>query len=72
MNAMQQQWEFGDLARGRLDRSRDAFIAARLSEGPNGEVRLMEMICERQNMLEALKQVESNGGVPGVDGMARR
>jgi len=69
MNAMQMQWEFGDLARGRLDRFRDEFIAARLSESPTGEDRLMEMICERENMLEALRRVESNRGAPGVDGM---
>ena len=29
----------------------------------------MEMICERENMLKALKRVESNKGAPGVDGM---
>lgn len=69
MNAMQMQWEFGGLAQGRFDRTRDEFIAARLSKGPTGEDRLMEMICERENMLKALKQVESNRGAPGVDGM---
>jgi len=69
MNAMQLQMEFGGLAQGRLDRTRDEFIAARLTEGPTGEDRLMEMICERENMLKALRRVESNGGAPGVDGM---
>jgi group II intron reverse transcriptase/maturase len=29
----------------------------------------MEMICGRENMLNALKRVESNKGAPGVDGM---
>ena len=69
MNAMQMQMELGELARGRFDRSVDEFIAARLSEGPTGEDRLMEMICERENMLKALKRVESNAGAPGVDKM---
>ena len=69
MNAMQMQWEFGGLAHGRFDNTRDEFIAARLSESPTGEDRLMEMICERENMLEALRRVESNKGAPGVDGM---
>jgi len=69
MNAMQMQMEWGELAKGRLDPTRDEFIAARLSESPTGEDRLMEMICERENMLKALKRVESNKGAPGVDGM---
>jgi len=69
MNAMQMQWEFGGLAKGRLDRSHNEFIAARLSKSPTGEDRLMEMICERENMLKALQRVESNKGAPGVDGM---
>jgi RNA-directed DNA polymerase len=66
---MQLQMEFGGLAKGRLDRTRDEFIATRLSESPTGEDRLMEMICERENMLKALQRVESNKGAPGVDGM---
>jgi len=69
MNTMQVQMELGDLARGRFDRSPAEFIAARLSESPTGEDRLMEMICERGNMLKALRRVESNKGAPGVDGM---
>ena len=69
MKAMQMQWEFGGMAKGRPDRTRDEFIAARLSNRPTGEDRLMEMICERENMLKALKRVESNKGAPGVDGM---
>jgi len=69
MNAMQMQMGFGDLAEGRSDSSADEFIAAKLSKGPTGEDRLMEMICERENMLKAIKRVESNKGAPGVDGM---
>lgn len=69
MNTMQMQMDLGELACGRFDRSVDEFIAAQLTEGPTGEDRLMEMICERENMLKALKRVESNKGKPGVDDM---
>ena len=69
MNPRQLQWEFEGWANGQPDRTRDAFIAARLSESPTGEDWLMEMICERENLLKALKRVESNQGAPGIDGM---
>ena len=68
MNAKQLLWDFGGRPQ-EADRSRAEFIAARLSESPTGEVRLMEMICEPENVREALKRVERNAGVPGVDGM---
>ena len=69
MNTMQLQLDLGEVAYSRPNRDHDEFIAAQLAKGPTGEPRLMEMICERQNMLEALKRVESNKGSPGVDGM---
>lgn len=69
MNTVQLQMEFGDLTAGRLDRPHDGFIAERLAKSPSGEDRLMEMICERENLLKALKRVESNAGAPGVDKM---
>lgn len=69
MNTVQMQMEFGELAAGRFGRPHDGFIAERLAKSPSGEDRLMEMICERENMLKALKRVESNGGAPGVDKM---
>jgi RNA-directed DNA polymerase len=61
--------EFGGLAEGRLDRSPAEFIAARLSESPTGTIRLMESVCERENMRKALRRVEKNKGAPGIDGM---
>ena len=50
----------------------EEFIASRLSESSTGQVRLMELICERSNMERAIKRVIQNAGVPGVDGMTVR
>src|SRR5215468_3595272 len=38
-------------------------------ESPAGTDRLMEEVCERENLKEALRQVKANKGSPGVDGM---
>ena len=51
------------------DRSSETFVAAHLSESPTGQIRLMESILERENMHRAYKQVKSNKGAAGVDGM---
>ena len=71
MNATQQKQR--ELNLGKVehhrDRSSEAFIAERLAESPTGQVRLMESICERQNMNRALKRVRGNKGAPGIDGM---
>lgn len=69
MKTMQTQMELGKTETNRPHRDRDAFISERLSKGPTGEDRLMEMICERENLREALKRVESNKGAPGIDRM---
>jgi RNA-directed DNA polymerase len=39
------------------------------TESPSACDRLMEEICERENLKRALKRVKSNKGAPGVDGM---
>ena len=39
------------------------------TENPAGPNRLMEEVCERDNLKEALQQVKANKGSPGVDGM---
>lgn len=49
--------------------SSEEFIASHLSESPTGQVRLMESILERSNMIRAIKRVIKNKGAPGVDGM---
>jgi RNA-directed DNA polymerase len=38
-------------------------------ESPANTNRLMELVCERENLKEALRQVKANKGSPGVDGM---
>ena len=38
-------------------------------ESPAGTNGLMEEVCERENLKEALKRVKANKGSAGVDGM---
>jgi group II intron reverse transcriptase/maturase len=46
----------------------EAATAGRESER-SGTGGLMELVCERQNLLAALKRVKENKGSPGIDGM---
>jgi RNA-directed DNA polymerase len=39
------------------------------TESPAGSQQLMEEVCERGNLREALKRVQANQGSPGIDGM---
>ena len=39
------------------------------AENPASTNRLMEEVCERENLKAALRQVRANKGSPGVDGM---
>ena len=39
------------------------------TERPASTNRLMEEVCERENLKAALRQVRANKGSPGVDGM---
>jgi hypothetical protein len=43
--------------------------AASDPESPASTRRLMEEVCERENLKAALRQVKANRGSPGVDGM---
>jgi len=43
--------------------------AANGSERPASTIRLMEAVCERENLKAALRQVRANKGSPGIDGM---
>ena len=69
MKVWQTQMDLGELEQNQSVRDHHTFIAKRLAESPAGEIRLMESVCERENMRKALRRVESNGGAPGVDGM---
>jgi RNA-directed DNA polymerase len=44
-------------------------VGARRVDLPVSSERLMECVLERENLFKALRQVKSNGGSPGVDGM---
>jgi len=39
------------------------------TENPANTNRMMEAVCERENLKAALRQVKANKGSPGVDGM---
>src|SRR6266851_10250108 len=43
--------------------------AASDPESPAGTHRLMEEVCERENLKAALQRVKDNKGSPGIDGM---
>ncbi|MEP0820261.1 MULTISPECIES: group II intron reverse transcriptase/maturase [Trichocoleus] len=47
----------------------DLLIAGQPSQSPMFDAALMEEICQRSNLLPALKRVMQNQGAPGVDGM---
>jgi RNA-directed DNA polymerase len=44
-------------------------LAKRETESPASTERLMDEVCQRENLWNALKRVQSNKGSPGVDGM---
>src|SRR5271163_4923812 len=47
----------------------ESFPAVHEPESPASTNRLMEEVCERENLKEALRRVKANKGSPGVDGM---
>jgi RNA-directed DNA polymerase len=47
----------------------ESSVATSGTENPASTNRLMEEVCERDNLKEALRQVKGNKGSPGVDGM---
>jgi RNA-directed DNA polymerase len=47
----------------------ELLAAERGTKSPAKGEQLMEGICERENLKEALKRVKANKGSPGVDGM---
>src|SRR5271165_4318304 len=47
----------------------ESFPAVHEPESPASTNRLMEEVCERENLKEALRRVKANKGSAGVDGM---
>lgn len=47
-------------------------MAKRTAESPTQTNSLMEEVCQRDNLWQALKRVQANKGAPGVDGMTVR
>jgi RNA-directed DNA polymerase len=56
-------------ARGVAGEETESLRATSGSESPAKTDRLMEEVCERENLKEALRQVKANKGSSGVDGM---
>src|SRR5213593_5096899 len=48
----------------------ESSVATNESESPASTNRLIEEVCERENLKEALRRVKANKGSPGVDGMS--
>src|SRR5215475_3019228 len=47
----------------------ESSVATSATENPASTNRLMEVVCERENLKAALQQVRANQGSPGIDGM---
>ncbi len=56
-------------APGAVEGGTEVTMAKRDTESPAKTERMMEEVCERENLKKALKRVRSNKGAPGVDGM---
>jgi RNA-directed DNA polymerase len=47
----------------------ESLLTVHAPERPAGTTRLMEEICDRENLTEALRRVKANKGSAGIDGM---
>src|SRR5260370_11224908 len=56
-------------ARGVAGEETESLMATNEPENPARTNRLMEEVCERENLKEALRQVKGNKGSAGVDGV---
>jgi len=69
MKTEQLMLNYGREVQMRKDTFREEYIATHLMKSSTGESCLMESICERENMNNALRRVEQNDGAPGIDKM---
>ena len=63
------RFDEGGEASGNVTEGTEALQAKRSPENPAGKQQVMETICERENLREALQRVKTNKGSPGIDGM---
>jgi RNA-directed DNA polymerase len=56
-------------ARSARGEETEPFPAAHATESPASTNQLMEEVCERENLKQALQRVKANKGSPGIDGM---
>jgi len=69
------QGELGSCSRGRGEAPEtgageiESFLAVNEGESPSNTDRIMEEICEWENLKEAMGQVKANKGSAGIDGM---
>jgi RNA-directed DNA polymerase len=70
---IQMQLDFSSMLTGEAREARreetEPFGAMNGTENPASTNRLMEEVCERENLKAALQRVKANKGSPGVDGM---
>jgi RNA-directed DNA polymerase len=58
----------GGEASGNPAEGTETLKTERATESPAGNQQVMEAICERENLREALQRVQANKGSPGIDG----
>ena len=72
-NQLQMMLAFTDEGRSEAPTARregtESLTAKRACESPAIPEQVMEEVCDRENLLRALRRVKSNKGSPGIDGM---
>lgn len=72
-NQLQMLLAFTDEGRSEAPTARregtETLTAKRTCESPASTEQLMEEVCDRENLKQALRRVKSNKGSPGIDGM---
>lgn len=72
-NQLQMELAFTDEGRSEAPKARrggtESLTANCDTESPAGQEQLMEEVCERENLKQALRRVKTNKGSPGIDGM---